>query len=716
MYLPAILTVLCAAAAAADYTFTLNGSSLTPTLLPTGNGPHPGPGDLVWTGGWQVLDGPGRYSFSDERDQVRRRIDDGPETVTLVRISSHSEDSDQKEGKTSWKLVNALAGMDAAQRAAVRGLILENRYDAPIDGLAATCSGLNWGHLAVSVSDDAWLDPQGRLPFDRGIWALTIKPNQYPNRFTQVAIDCYAGLRFLSVDGLGSNDLPIALASFASYTQLRVLRLSSVTVAPGPLQTALLSNFEAWHCKTGAAPWPVSLDDLAACTKLSVINVAGAGLTGLEKLDRFPVLEKLTASNSRIARLSTTVGPNLRKISVFGAPIPPDLVATFRASHPNIVLEHAWADALTPMQSCTRIILRTGGTCHRDRGSERELWRSNEPAEVRRFLSLIGIKDRQSGSHCMCCGSATVELYRGEVLAMTVGMHHGQSLRWADGPWPGDAILTEDAATTLADWLAERGEQNTVAEYKQGKEREAAMKRFVESWTVILGAPTMDAMRGGKDQAGVRAALAAGLPEGPARDVTLLRLYGCCLPDWHLHTYLDRILVGSEDEKEGGLLDLASALRGLTAPNLDTTAQLGAARLILGDRALDRMSTEDAARLVPALARLGFADPRPENRQETIQALATANAPWRRALLREALADPPAGLLPESAATLPGGMVTYRSSVKVPNGATLSAAAALALLHLGDRDAEPLIRAAMSRMDKDGRAAVSAALDGAKAP
>jgi hypothetical protein len=59
-----------------------------------------------------------------------------------------------------------------------------------------------------------------------------------------------------------------------------------------------------------------------------------------------------------------------------------------------------------------------------------------------------------SGFHCMCCGEPSIEFYRGERLVLTLGFHHGQSLRWVGG-WPGDGALITDSARFLVKWLAD---------------------------------------------------------------------------------------------------------------------------------------------------------------------------------------------------------------------------------------------------------------------
>jgi len=54
----------------------------------------------------------------------------------------------------------------------------------------------------------------------------------------------------------------------------------------------------------------------------------------------------------------------------------------------------------------------------------------------------------------MCCGEPSIEFYQKDKLLLTLGYHHGRSLRWPEG-WPGDALLTAPGADALRNWLVE---------------------------------------------------------------------------------------------------------------------------------------------------------------------------------------------------------------------------------------------------------------------
>ena len=61
---------------------------------------------------------------------------------------------------------------------------------------------------------------------------------------------------------------------------------------------------------------------------------------------------------------------------------------------------------------------------------------------LRGLLDLVEIDAAGSGFHCMCDGQYWIHVYRADREVATIGYHHGRSLRWHDGKWKGDALLT----------------------------------------------------------------------------------------------------------------------------------------------------------------------------------------------------------------------------------------------------------------------------------
>ncbi len=111
-----------------------------------------------------------------------------------------------------------------------------------------------------------------------------------------------------------------------------------------------------------------------------------------------------------------------------------------------------------------RIRVRSGGTCHRDVESERTLFEETDPAKIADVIRAIRIDTANSGFHCMCCGNPSIEFYCGEELVVTLGYHHGRSVRWREG-WRSDGLMTRESAASLNAWLTSHGVHSEHGEW-----------------------------------------------------------------------------------------------------------------------------------------------------------------------------------------------------------------------------------------------------------
>jgi hypothetical protein len=99
------------------------------------------------------------------------------------------------------------------------------------------------------------------------------------------------------------------------------------------------------------------------------------------------------------------------------------------------------------LTSATKLVVRSGGLCHRDVSTENVLFAVESQQEVADIVAHIHVVEAESGFHCMCCGDPTLEFYRGSKLVAEVGFHHGRSIRWRR--WSGDGLLTKGSADYL---------------------------------------------------------------------------------------------------------------------------------------------------------------------------------------------------------------------------------------------------------------------------
>lgn len=109
------------------------------------------------------------------------------------------------------------------------------------------------------------------------------------------------------------------------------------------------------------------------------------------------------------------------------------------------------------LKDVTRMKVRTGGTCHNNLAEEKVLVEIDDPNEIADVVAHILIKDDASRGACGCCGNPTLEFYIKQKLTVSLSVHHKKSLRWLDGKWDGDGILTPESSAYLVGWLSKKG-------------------------------------------------------------------------------------------------------------------------------------------------------------------------------------------------------------------------------------------------------------------
>lgn len=133
----------------------------------------------------------------------------------------------------------------------------------------------------------------------------------------------------------------------------------------------------------------------------------------------------------------------------------------------------------------SRLVVRTGGTCHRRPEREVVLFDTADRGELAAFAELWSLGASVPGVSCACCGDMTFELYDGPTLACAFSFHHGEHIRLAGSAW-GDLAVPGGTQDALAKWLADKGISGRLADVwgRRRAEREA------ERWREAAGTAT----------------------------------------------------------------------------------------------------------------------------------------------------------------------------------------------------------------------------------
>jgi len=136
-------------------------------------------------------------------------------------------------------------------------------------------------------------------------------------------------------------------------------------------------------------------------------------------------------------------------------PVKDEPAEATQAKHPRAPsrLTRSLREALSAVD---RIVVRVGGYPHYA-GKLALLHEARGVDAARSLIDLLQFDDDSSGGLCACRGSLMLQFFRGTDLAALISYHHGKRLRWHDGPWLGDGILTQQSQASLRKWLLGAG-------------------------------------------------------------------------------------------------------------------------------------------------------------------------------------------------------------------------------------------------------------------
>ena len=184
-------------------------------------------------------------------------------------------------------------------------------------------------------------------------------------------------------------------------------------------------------------------------------------------------------------------------------------------------------------------------------------------------------------------------------MRRTSGFHHGRSLRWPGGDWPGDGLLTSDSADALCDLLAAHGVKGPLDELVRSKRSNDAAARRFALYRNLLPQEVINRLANAETNEDAVNAFIEGEPDKAERVKITLRVIGCDHGSWSHLNSLDPLALALLDNRvpstflgiAGGteitatdeLIDAGDIIDAVMANKNDTTLVRGGARWFLGE-------------------------------------------------------------------------------------------------------------------------------------
>jgi len=447
----------CLPVSADEYRFIFDGRPIEARVMSIGEDAKNAEEGIV---GWLeryplVLGKAGTCEFSTERRKegiVLGRFpgEAGFRPVFVIVSMRYEGDGDA----TKEILVDPLATMSAEDKAGLRGVLIKR---LPKD-MEKSFEGVPWSQTVLCFENADFTGEALRLLPEKLCYLLI---RNAPDDADLSAVWKMKQLLWLAISGPDEIDCSDVMA----LGKLRSLDLSHV----GLKQVGSLAALkDLRHLSLRSAGGSNDIGFTASLPKLQSLDVSGTGVGDLRPLGKLSELQEVDAGFTHVTRLPD--GPGLvalKKLRLLSVKVPAAEIAGFRKVVPACRIDDTWHGALLgELDGVDRMRVRSLG--FPDPSKAMTLFELLDPAAIRREVESWTIQERDGISYCLCDGGPIIEFYQGERLVATVGVQHGQSLRWRG--WVGDAELTQEGADSLCRLLGEHGIDGPGKELEESRE------------------------------------------------------------------------------------------------------------------------------------------------------------------------------------------------------------------------------------------------------
>lgn len=604
--------------------------------------------------------------------------------------------------KTGWSFendrrmkINPFADLAPSDMKAIRGIYLNDKVTRQA---AELLSHLNHDKAFITITHNT-AQKGGRFPeLPSKTNFLSIQESSSDGIKDYGRLTSFDSLRYFSIDSFGAPDIDARLIK--QNTRLAYLDLNMQTIK----NTSVLGELrELRHLDLSNCKELQNIAFIGKLDKLEELKISRTAISDLSPMQDLKHIAIVDAHSSAVSRLPGKHVPNLRKLNVMATRLSKEAVETFEKANPQCKISFGWNAMLqAALKSADRLRVRSGGTCHRRTEEEKTLFEIIKTEDVKEVISNIRIDPLKSNFHCMCCGNPSLEFYKGGDLLVTLGFHHGKSLRWMDGPWPMDGMLTSDSSVFLCELLDKHGIQGPLAEQREERKRRQAAQRRFAIYKRLLPEGVKTHLSEAKTAEDATNAFILGEKNKGRRVALGLKIIGCDYGSWNQKNSFDPLIMALLDNKvpidmsdmkdnknikQKDLISAQDIIEAVEKNKDDEMLARGAARWFLGEGKHKAIPKDKLETLLPLIARHGLTHPRQINRRRTLLALKKLNCTMGSKILNKVLAGDfkPLSLKPEEELEPGGSIVFWPGDGDVPDECSDQAYAALILAEQGNR-------------------------------
>ena len=613
-------------------------------------------GILVSVGHFTVLLEPrAEYAFEFEKEPGRLHlIEDGVRrTVGVSRYSKYGDGLEKV-------VVDGFEGLTVEERRTIRGVTLDPVLPSDDPDLLAgfDAASVFFMFQSSSVGHEMTGKEQARppaLPTDARFLGVEIWFSD-PLPLDEFLRDL-TSLRFLNVEAYSQSLSAESLVA----APLEVLKISVDELS----DVEMLSNLQTLRLLSLPPEANLqSVEFLSGMSELRELVIAGSPVRDLSPLAKLPKLRLVDARTTQVEVLPGAM-PQLEELLLLGTPVSSAAVEQFKKKNPQCRVLADWTETLhEDLVGCDRLRVRSGGTCHRVPEEEKTLFELEGVDPVAEVTKLVQVDPRSGVDHCMCCGEPSLEFYRKGELVLTLGVHHGTSVRWDRGPWPGDAFLTKESGLALSQFLAKHEVPGPLQEYREQHGARRVEEQRSQQYRKLVPESVVTRLNSATSALEAVQAFIEGVPEKSERIALTLRLLGCDDVAWNRRFGLDDLLyaqlANQEPSRWGGGTDMELPEKDkistedvalvILANREDALVVRGGARWFISARKLGYEGYELREEITEIVGREAMSHPSQETRRETLfilgGSLQKSSTEVLRGVLTGAIQVRPSDILP----------------------------------------------------------------------